>query len=55
MEVTIPNFVDGVTNDLGCGVLCFFVGCIVTNKDGMFGFLMGLYYCICIVFNSQVR
>ena len=35
LEVLVPKLINGVADELGCGMLCCFVGAEVADQDGM--------------------
>jgi len=54
-EVAVPDFVDGVTDELGHCAFGGFVGGVVLFQDGMFLLPAGPYYCRCVVRDGGVR
>ena len=36
-EVAVPDFFDGISDELGSGTFSSLVGCVVSDEDGVFG------------------
>jgi hypothetical protein len=54
VEVAVPDFVDGIADELGGCAFSGFVGGLVSFLDGMLSLPAGMYYCGGIVCDGGV-